>query len=86
MFTKLDQGGHPGFQLDVLGAVLVDSEPLDAMTQAQSFDQSQIQLDFAVFADVREIQQVEGRSLCHAGLNLKDSYYLQHTRRSGESS
>src|SRR5208283_4198421 len=45
MFAKLDQGGRLGFQLDVLGSVLVDSHSLDEMTQAQSFDQLQIHLD-----------------------------------------
>ena len=35
MFAKLDQGRQPGFQLDVRGSVLVDSQSLDEMTQAE---------------------------------------------------
>src|SRR5271157_2001912 len=44
MFAELEQGGHPGFQLDVRGSVLVGSQSLDEVTQAQSFDQPQVHL------------------------------------------
>jgi len=74
MFAKLDQGGRLGFQLDVLGSVLVDSHSLDEMTQAQSFDQLEIHLDHAICVGVHEIQQVEGRNLCNAGQNLVGSH------------
>jgi len=73
MFAELDQGGHLGFQLDVLGSVLVDSQSLDEMTQAQSFDQLQIHLDSAIFADVDEIQHVEGRDIGKPGQDLVGS-------------
>ena len=74
MFTKLEQGGHLGFQLDVLGSVLVDSQSLDEMTQAQSFDQLQVHFAAALFVDAAEIQQVGGRDVRDAGQDLVRSH------------
>ena len=74
MFAKLEQGGHPGFQLDVRGSVLVDSQSLDEMTQAQSFDQLHIHFATAVWVDFEEIQQVGGRDLRNTGQNLVGSH------------
>ena len=70
MFAKLDQGGQLGFQLDVLRSVLVDSQSLDDMTQAQSLDQ--LEVHFATFLSflVHESQQVEGCDVRDAGQNL----------------
>src|SRR5208337_5473924 len=51
MFAKLEQGGHPGFQLDFRGSVLVFSQSLDEMTQAQSFDELQVYLPTALQVD-----------------------------------
>src|SRR5271157_3687117 len=67
MFAELEQGGHLGFQLDVLGSVLVDSQSLEEMTQAQSFDQLQVHLDSAFFVDVDEIQHVDRRDIGKPG-------------------
>ncbi len=63
IFAKLDQGGPLGFELGALDAVLVDSQLLDEMTQAQSFGQLQVHFDPALFVDVDEIQQVAGREI-----------------------
>jgi len=73
MFAELDEGGRLGFQLDVLGSVLVDSQSLDEMTQAQPFDQLQVHLATAILVDAHEIQQVEGRYLRNAGQDLVGS-------------
>ncbi len=74
MFAKLDQGGQPGFQLDVRGSVLVDSHPLDEMTQVQSFDQLQVHFANALWVDVDEFRQVGGREVCNAGQYLVGSH------------
>ena len=70
MVAKLEQGGYPGFQLDVRGSVLVFSQSLDEMTQAQSFDELQVHLPTAVVVDFDEVQQVGGRDVGNAGQNL----------------
>jgi len=70
MFAKLEQGGHPGFQLDFRGSVLVFSQSLDEMTQAQSFDELQVHVPTALWVDFDEIQQVGGRDVGNAGQNL----------------
>src|SRR5208282_1951837 len=71
---KLDQGGQLGFQLDVLGSVLVGSHSLDEMTQAQSFDELQIHFANALWVDVDEFHQVGGRDVRNAGQNLVGSH------------
>src|SRR5271157_41314 len=73
MFAELEQGGHPGFQLDVRGSVLVGSQSLDEVTQAQSFDQPQVHPPCALVLDDDEIQQVGGRDVGNAGQNLVGS-------------
>jgi len=78
MFTKLDQGGQLGFQLDVLGSVLLDSHSLDEMTQAQSFDQLQVHFANALWVDVDEVRQVGGCEVCNAGQNLAGSHGCRH--------
>jgi len=73
MFAELDQGGRLGFQLDVLGSVLVDSQSLDEMTQTQLLDQLQVQLATAILVKAQEIERVVGRNLRKPGQDLVGS-------------
>src|SRR5208337_905082 len=70
MVAELEQRGHPGFQLDFRASVLVFSQSLDEMTQAQSLDLLQVHLPIAPWVDLDEIQQVGGRDVGNAGQNL----------------
>src|SRR5271166_5263900 len=47
MFAQLEECGQPGFQLDFRRSVLVFSQSLDEMTQAQSLDLLQVQFPAA---------------------------------------
>jgi len=70
MVHELEQGRHPGFQLDFRRSVLVFSQSLDEMTQAQLSDEIQIHLPIAVTLDLDEVQQVGCRDVGDAGQNL----------------
>ncbi len=70
IFAEFEQGRHPGFQLDFRGPVLVFSQSLDDVTQAQPFDDPQVHLPGAVIVEFDEMQQVGGRDVGDAGQNL----------------
>ena len=70
MIAKFEEGRHPGFQLDFRGSVLVGSQPLDEMAQAQPFDEIQVHLPTALVVNLDEIQQVGGRDVGDAGQDL----------------
>ena len=44
MIAQLEQGRHPGFELDFRASVLVFSQSLDEMTQAKSLNLLQVNL------------------------------------------
>ncbi len=70
MVAKLEQGGHSGFELDFRRSVLVSSQSLDEMTQAQLLDEIQVHLPIAVTIHLDEVQQVGGRDVGHSSQNL----------------